>query len=201
MREIVPGIHHWTALHEGIGLEVSSYWVEPAAALLDPMLPAEGLEWWEGRPRPERILLTNRHHDRHSARFVEAFGCEVRCSEPGLHEFAGTERRVSGFEWGEEAAPGITALEVDAICPDEAALLVAVGDGALACADGLVRFGGPLGFVPDHLLGDDPEAVKTGLRAAYGALLEHDFAHLLLAHGDPVVGEGKAALRAFLRSS
>jgi hypothetical protein len=199
VRELAPGIHHWTAFHPGIGMEVSSYWVEPAAALIDPMLPAEGLEWWEGRPRPERILLSIRHHYRDSSRFVETFGCEVLCSEHGLHEFEGTDRDVRGYAWGEEVAPGITALEVGAICPDEAALHVAVAEGALACADGVVRWRGDdeLAFVPDSLLGDDPEAVKEGLLASYRSLLERDFAHLLLAHGLPIVGEGKEALAGF----
>ena len=35
------------------------------------------------------------------------------------------------------------------------------------------------------------------LRDALRALLELPFDHLLFAHGDPVVGGGKAALRAF----
>ena len=29
-------------------------------------------------------------------------------------------------------------------------------------------------------------------------LLERDFEHLLFAHGDPIVGNGKTALRAFV---
>jgi hypothetical protein len=44
---------------------------------------------------------------------------------------------------------------------------------------------------------DDPEQTKAELRDAYRRLLELDFDLLLLAHGDPVVGDGKAALRAF----
>jgi hypothetical protein len=72
---------------------------------------------------------------------------------------------------------------------------------ALACADGVVRWGAPdapLAFVPDSLLGDEAEDVKGGLREAYLRLLELDFEHLLLAHGLPVVGEGKARLREFV---
>ena len=70
-------------------------------------------------------------------------------------------------------------------------------------ADGLVRFGSleaPIGFVPDFLLGDDPEEVKAGLRDSYRRLLGLDFDHLLLAHGLPVVGDGKEQLRAFVES-
>ena len=44
---------------------------------------------------------------------------------------------------------------------------------------------------------DDPEETKAGLRKAYRRLLDLDFDHLLLAHGDPVVTSGKEALRAF----
>ena len=79
--------------------------------------------------------------------------------------------------------------EVGAICPDECALHIAAGPGVLACADGVVRWreGDPLGFVPDGLLGDDPEAVKDGLRAAYARIADElDFDALLLAHGGPV---------------
>ena len=56
----------------------------------------------------------------------------------------------------------------------------------------------PLSFVPDEYMGPDPEAVKAGLRESYERLLERDFDHLLLAHGNPWVGGGKAALQAFL---
>jgi hypothetical protein len=199
MQEIVPGIHHWRAFHERIKQPVSSYYVAPAAALIDPMLPDEGLDWFAAQdPRPQQILLSNRHHYRHSQRFAEEFGCPVRCSRPGLHEFEdGPE--VEGFEFGDELAPGITAVEVGAICPDETAFHIAVAEGAVAFADGLIRpGGGPLGFVPDYLMGDDPDTVKRGLTESFRGLLERDFDHLLFAHGEPLVGGGKAALRDFL---
>lgn len=49
-------------------------------------------------------------------------------------------------------------------------------------------------------LGDDPPAVKRALTRAFEALLaDHEFDHLLFAHGDPVIGGGKAALRAFIK--
>ena len=196
MEEIVPGIWHWTAFHAGIRQDVHSHLLVGPRALLDPMLPDEGLDWFQGERRPERILLTNRHHLRHSDRFVEAFGCPVLASRPGLDEFADGPD-VQGFSFGEEVAPGLTALEVGAICPDETALHFAEA-GVLSVADGVIRWGGELRFVPDGLLGDDPAGVKDGLRAAYGRLCEeHDFDTLTLAHGEPIVGGGRDALRAF----
>ncbi len=49
MREILPGLFHWTAVHPKIRIEVSSYYLPEAGVLLDPLLPAEGLEWFRGR--------------------------------------------------------------------------------------------------------------------------------------------------------
>jgi hypothetical protein len=199
MREILPGIHHWTALHPRIRQPVSSYYVEPAQMLIDPLVPREGLAWFEDRP-PQQVVLSNRHHYRQSDRFVEKFDCIVRCSEPGLHEFEGGPD-VEGFGFGEELASGITAVEVGAICPDETALHIAIGDGAIAFADGLTRpGGGSLAFVPDFLMGDDPEAVKKGLVDAFRELLGLSFDSLLFAHGDPLAGAGKLALREFVEA-
>jgi glyoxylase-like metal-dependent hydrolase (beta-lactamase superfamily II) len=162
------------------------------------MQPEEGIEWFAGHGPPERILLTNRHHYRHSGRFVDRYGCRVLCHRAGLHEFEGGPA-VTGFSFGDELAPAITAREVGAICPEETALHIERGGGALAFADGLVsRPNGRLSFVPDRLLGDDPEAVKRGLRESFGRLLELDFDSLLFAHGKPRLGDGKQALREFV---
>jgi len=57
-----------------------------------------------------------------------------------------------------------------------------------------------LGFVPDELIGDDPESVKRGLKQAFSGLLARDFNNLLFAHGDPLAGGGKEALRKFAAS-
>jgi hypothetical protein len=195
MQEVVPGVLRWTAEHPKIHMEVSSHWVPASGALIDPLLPPEeGMDPFHDRP-PQVILLSNRHHLRHAERFAEELGCVIRCSKPGLHEFEGGAD-VEGFEFGAEVAPGIEALEVGAICPDETALLIRTSR-ALLLADGIVRYGGEMRFVPDYLLGDDPEAVKEGLRESYSRLLDRDFDSLLFAHGDPIAGSGKDALREF----
>ena len=199
MREILPGIFHWTAVHPRIKIEVSSYYVEAPGVLLDPLEPAEGLDWFRDRVEPRHVLLTNRHHTRHSARFAEAFGCTVWCNEHGMHEFSGDEG-VRPFAAGDALPGGIESHEVGVLCPDETALRIPEAR-ALAVADGVVREGdGPLVFVPDPLLGDEPEKVKAGLKQAYARLLSLDFDHLLLAHGLPWVGGAKQAMRRFVES-
>lgn len=195
MKEIAPGIWHWNATHPNTRSEVSSYWVKPSGAVIDALLPpGEGIDPFRAEP-PERVLLSNRHHLRDAERFAEELGSRIRCSNPGLHEFEGGPE-VEGFDFGEEAAPGIEALEVGAICPDESALLIRDAR-ALAIADGIRHYDGKMGFFADSLLGDDPEGVKRGLREAYSRLLDRDFDNLLFAHGDPIIGGGREALREF----
>src|SRR3954463_2188601 len=202
MDEIAPGIFHWTAFRDTIGTDVHSYYLPGSVALIDPMEPAEGLDWFAAESPPERILLTNRHHYRDSGRFVDRYGCRVLCHKSGLLEFEGGPA-VQGFNFGDQVAEGVTAQEVDVLCPEETAFHIQAGGGALSLADSIVRLrGDELGFVPDNLLGDDPEEIKDGLRAAFKRLVEElDFDLLLLAHGNPVIGGARETLRAFVRDS
>ena len=192
MREIAPGVVHWTARHENIGLDVSSYWLADDRVLLNPMgLPGDlGGE-------PVAIVLTNRHHSRHSGELAERFGVRVHAPREGMHEFTHDEP-VDPYADGEEPAPGLRAHQVGALSDDEYAIEIPRAR-ALAIADGAMRMGdGPLTFVPDQYMGDDPEAVKAALRESFSRLLDAvDFDHLLLAHGDPVVGDGAEQLRRF----
>jgi hypothetical protein len=114
-----------------------------------------------------------------------------------MHEFT-DGRPVGPFDFGDELPGGIVVHEVGGICPDECALSVPARR-ALALADGAVRWepGGPPVFVPDQLM-DEPEKTKEGLRSAYRRLCDElEFDHLLLAHGEPFVGNGREVLAAF----
>jgi hypothetical protein len=198
MNEVLPGVLHWTTQHERIGQPVHSHFAVESAALIDPRMPAGGVDEVAQYGRPDRILLSNRHHLRHSECFADAFNCPIRCHEAGLHEF-GDGPEVQGFRFGEEVAPGIRALEMGALTPEDTVFHLTAGPGALLFADGLIRRGdGALAFVPDGLMGDDPDGVKVGLVESLRRLLEEDFDALLFAHGEPLPSGGHGALEAFV---
>lgn len=203
IREVTPGVHHWTATHPGLGVEVSSYYLEAERVLLDPMLPTEGLAWFQRRDDPLHVVLTNRHHSRASATFVEAFGCRLHCPRSGLADFEHGSLNPTPFDFGVELlSEGIVAYEVGGIWPDESAVHLPA-HRALACADGAIRYAADekLQFAPEQYLGD-PEKTKPRIRAAYLRLCEElDFDHLLLAHGDPILRVGKQALVDFATES
>ena len=208
--EIRPGLFHWTASHPKIRVEVSSYWIAHARVLLDPLIPDGGLDWLRAQGPPAHVILTNRHHWRHCSEIVAAFDCPVWCNELGLHELEDEAGRdhVRSFR-ARDSLPGeIESHEVGVLCPDETALLFGLPGGAtcLALADGVVRMGeefrgdGPLCFVPDALLAEDPEqvdAVKRGLRDAVARLCGLEWDTLLLAHGLPLLENARQELRAF----
>src|SRR3954447_9603891 len=197
MNELAPGIFHWKAVHPRIKMEVSSYYLADSGTLLDPMVPPdEGLDWFEERP-PQRIVLTNRHHYRDADRYRERFDLPVLVNRTGLHEFEGGPQ-VDAFAVGDEVAPGVTAHEFGAICPDDTALHIAAGPGFLAFADGVIRYG-EIRFVPDNLM-DEPEQVKRRTYELARDLLDLDFDGVLVAHGDPQPSGGKDALRRFVES-
>ena len=160
------------------------------------MAPAGALERLEELGPPDVVLLTNRHHYRDTGKIVERFGCTVRAASPGMQNFD-EEQPVEPFDFGDSLLDDLaTAHEVGGICPDETAIHFP-SQRALALADGTIRYGDELTFVPDSYM-DEPEQTKTTLKDAYGRLAEElDFDHLLLAHGSPVIGDGRERLRAF----
>lgn len=202
MREILPSVHHWEAMHPRIHMKVSSYWLADDGVAIDPLMPEDGgIEWFAAQSsKASAVLLSNRHHYRDSGLLHERFGCAIYCNRAGLHEF-GRGEPVEGFDPGDELPGGVRAERVGGLCADESALYLPA-QAALALADGAVRVGpeDKLGFVPDSLM-DDPPATKRALLDAYARLLrELDFEHLLLAHGAPLLRDGRAQLQELVDS-
>lgn len=192
MEEILEGVFHWKARHPQIKILVGCHFVTASGTLIDPLLPEEGIEWFDDRG-VQRVVLSNRHHLRHAPEMASRFECPIICHEAGLHEFEGGPE-VRGFAFGDRLADDVVALEMDAICPEDTVLRIELGGGALLFADSLINHGG-VGFVPDSLIGDDPEGVKARIRERAEALGEERFEHLLFAHGDPLLDLGRQALR------
>jgi glyoxylase-like metal-dependent hydrolase (beta-lactamase superfamily II) len=196
MEEILPGVWHWVAEHPRIHQPVSSYYLEDAGAALDPLLPEGGLDAF-GDWEVSQIILTCRHHRRHSAELRERFGARVRVPRNGLHEFEGAGLDFEPYDPGDEVAPGVRAQALECIAPDDEVLHIHAGRGALAFGDGLHRMTGEVAFMPPHLM-DEPERVKAETLVRLRDLLELDFDALLFAHGEPLTRGGRDALEAFI---
>lgn len=198
MEEILDGVFHWKAIHPRTASEVGCHFVAGSGTAIDPLLPDEGIEWFADRG-VQRVVLSTRHHLRHAPQLAEHFGCPILCHESCLYEFEDGPK-VNGFAFGDRLADDIVALEMNSISPDDTVLKIESGGGALLFADSLIHYGA-VGFVSDRLIGDEPEEVKRRIRAHCNALLTEKFEHLLFAHGDPLLGSGREALRGAVRNS
>jgi hypothetical protein len=189
MEELTPEIRHWSAVHPNIGWVVSSYWLPGLRVLFDPLEVPDEVEGIE------EIVLSNRHHRRSAFEARERFGAVVRVPRLGLHEFEGDP--VEPYDFGEALAGGaIIAHQVTELWPDDGALHIPSLD-ALAIADTVLNEEGCLAFMPDGCFDDlagEQRSIREGLRRL---ATELDFKHLLLAHGDPLVGDGRERLREF----
>ena len=193
MDEIAPGIRHWKATHPNLGVEVSSYWLPELRLVLDPIAVPDEVEG------VEHILLSCRHHTRDSLEAAERFGATVYAPRTGMHDYP-DDTPIMPYDFGEPLAGGaVTPYEVGGLSPDETALHIPAAN-ALLVADGAIRYGEDLHFVPDQYM-DDPERDKADLKRGLGALAEQlEFDVLLLAHGTPIPSGGREALRRFAAS-
>jgi hypothetical protein len=191
--EIAPGINHWKATHPNLGVEVSSYWIPELRVLLDPIAVPDEVEG------VEHILLSCRHHTRDSLEAAERFGATVYAPRTGMHEFP-EDTPIQPYDFGDALLDGaVTPHEVGGLSPDETALHVP-SVNALSIADGAIRYGEELDFVPDQDM-DNPDEDKAALKRGLGELADQlSFDVLLLAHGEPYPSGGRDALRRFAES-
>lgn len=197
MQEVLPGVHHWSVEHPDTGGQAHGHFHEPSGTVFDPLIPEEGLEWFDGRG-VSRVVLSCRHHTREADEIARHFDCPILAHEAGVDDLGDLDSEVKTFATGEQLAEGIRVVEMNAISPDDAAIHIDAGDGAILFADSIVNKGSGPTFVSDSLLGDDPEQIKTKIRDRAAALLDsEDFEALLFAHGNPITENGAAALRRF----
>ena len=203
MRELRPGLWHWTARHpdwtpeeggpEGWDPDVSSYLFEAAGALVlfDPLAP----DWDDLDERVERlgapnVLLTIFWHVRSAPEILDRYPeARVFAHERGLDEVRKRVEQTVSF-----AAGGRLPGEVEAITTRyREALFWLSGLRALVAGDVLLGTKGrAVRVCPDSWLGDrmTPEELRTELRSR----LDRPVEAILLTHGEPVLENAREAL-------
>ena len=196
MEELAPGLHRWTVRHPAWepGAEPGSpadwppdvgsvaYEAPDALVLVDPLVadwaPLDALV--ERHSKPVVVLTTMRFHGRSRAAVAERYGAELRTHTAAPP--AGV-RRVP-----------IEGMDETMVYLEAPRALIA-GDRLLGGDDGGLRLCPEswLGYIdrsapPDH----------ASLRAALAPLLELDAELVIVSHGEPVLEDGAAALRAVL---
>jgi hypothetical protein len=189
--ELAPGLHRWTARHpawvadhepespDDWPPDVGSvaYAGPGGLALIDPLVA----DWDELDTlvdgRPVTVLTTLRWHRRSRDEVARRYGATLldrRQAPPGLRRIP-IERAAESMVWIEEHA---------ALVPGDRLL----GDGR-----------GGLRMCPESWLRYLPDApTLADLRAALRPLLELPVERVLVSHGEPVLHDGREAIRAAL---
>ena len=179
--QVAPGLWRWTAPHpdwvedDDWPREVGCIYYEApdAIVLIDPLVPPERERFFAALDAdvarlglPVKILLTVSWHDRSAAELIDRYEARRGAPPGGVVEFPIPEVDETVY-W----------------IPQH--LAVVVGDTLL----GDEQEG--LGLSPESWIeGKSRNAVRRSLQA----LLDLPVEHVLTSHGEPVLGEGRAAL-------
>ncbi len=204
MREVAPGLRYWTAPHpQWRGAtewpeEVGCVYFEAAdaVALIDPLLPRgreasflAALDRDVARlGRPVAVMLTAPWHRRDAASIAERYGTTV-----WAHPAAGARLP---FETQAGSLPdGIETFIVGGVWEGDVAFYIRPGR-ALVVAELLMGIDGGLRVCPPPALQD-----RAAFEASLQTLLRWSIDHVLVSHGEPVIGNGgrqiNDALQAF----
>ena len=189
LREIVPGLRRWTSWHDHWEEDVGSVAIDTpdGLVLIDPLDPPPELG------RPAHVLVTVYWHAREAAGLKARTWAPSRSLRPLANRGVEAENAVDGLPGGIRAFQTARAAEAVYWLPDHGALVV--GDVLLGAGAKPRATDEPLRLCPERWLG---KAIHGDLRASLRPLRDLPVEHVLVSHGAPVLGSGKAALERVL---
>jgi hypothetical protein len=189
LREIAPGLRRWTSWHDHWEEDVGSVAVDTpdGLVLIDPLDPPPDLG------RPAHVLVTVYWHAREAAGLKARTWAPSRSLRPLANRGVEAENAADGLPGGIRAFPTARAAEAVYWLPEHRALVV--GDVLLGAGAKPRATDEPLRLCPERWLG---KATHDDLRESLRPLLDLPVEHVLVSHGAPVLGGGKAALERVL---
>jgi hypothetical protein len=212
--QLADSLWRWTARHPEwhpgeFGREVASFAIKAGddALLIDPLLPPEPqpvLDLVDGLVGDRlAILITIPYHVRSSEELWRRYKDRADASIWGHEAAAKRLQDRSGFraiEPGYELPAGVSAHTVGKPRRYEMPLYIPT-HRALAFGDAVVEFGGALRvWSTDKVDEQRARFYRERLNPTLEPLLELDVERVLVTHGEPVLRNGREALRKALRA-
>ena len=158
---------------------VVRYETDSEIALIDPFLPPD--DSFDPQGKPVRVLLTQPAHYRGTADFVERYGASVWVPPQAAW------RRRPNPATTDELPPGVEAIELDGE-PQQVVFFIRDHE-TLVTGDVLSGTGGVL-----HVFIDEADGER--LLPAVEALADLPIERVIIPHGDPILNDGAARIRA-----
>jgi glyoxylase-like metal-dependent hydrolase (beta-lactamase superfamily II) len=194
MDQVAPGLRRWTAWHDEWEQDVGSLALETSdgLVLIDPIEPPPELR------SPAHVLITVFWHGRTTADLETGrVWASTRSARPLENRGITVTDR---FRAGDELPGCIQAFQTPRVTevvfwlPEQHA--VAVGDVLLGAGAKPGATPEPLRLCPERWLG---KASHAELRESLRPLLDLPVEQVLVSHGEPVLGDARAALTAVLQ--
>jgi hypothetical protein len=189
MEQLAPGLRRWTSWHDHWEEDVGSLAVDTpdGLVLIDPIDPPPELG------PPAHVLVTVYWHARATAGLKARVWAPSRSLRPLANRGVEAVDAADGLPGGIRAFPTARAAEADYWLPEQRA--VVVGDVLLGAGAKPRATDDALRLCPEGWLG---KRTHADLRASLRPLLDLPVEHVLVSHGAPVLGGGKAALERVL---
>lgn len=191
VEEVAPGVWHWLVPDDRIAAWSAGHAVtsDGGTVLIDPVpLSPEALGELGD---VTAICITAGTHQRSAWRYRRELGAPVYA--PALSRLI-DEEPDERYGDGDVLPTGLTAVFTPGAGTTQHTFLLERDGGVAFVADLLTNYPGRgLAFVPDRHL-HDPDEMRRSVRK----LVDLPFALLCLAHGAPVRGDAKAAIRELL---
>ena len=192
MDQIAPGLRRWTSWHDHWEEDVGSLAVDTpdGLVLIDPLDPPAELG------KPAHVLVTVYWHARGAGDLKARTWAPSRSLRPLANRGVDAADAATGLPGGIRAFPTARAAEAVYWLPDQRA--VVVGDVLLGAGAKPRATHDPLRLCPEGWLGKQTHA---DLRESLRPLLDLPVERVLVSHGAPVLGGGRAALERVLAST
>ena len=214
MDEIATGLWRWTARHPEwhpgeFGAEVACFMAQAGdtTLLIDPLLPLEPEPVWETidatLANRLAILITIPYHVRSSEEVWRRYRNEADTTIHGHRAAAKRLKNTPAFreiEPGAQLPGGVSAHTIGKPRRYEMPLHIP-SHGALVFGDAVAETGGRLVvWATDRIDAKAERFYRERFNPTLAALLELDFDAVLPTHGQPVLDNGKAALKKALEA-
>ena len=203
MREILNGIFTWGGAYPDMPWDLNGFAIrlDHGAILVDPPSPAADWPKLDAMKPIQKIVVTNRDHDREAELFRQRYRCPVVSGESEASGYTSLMLNETVKE-GDVLPGGLRVIHLPGKSPGEIGLYFDPAQNKLSREiGGIVLLGdalighptGHLRLIPDHKL-DNPVQLKESLRK----LLVLEFEVLLLCDGDSLLKGARQKVEQFL---
>jgi glyoxylase-like metal-dependent hydrolase (beta-lactamase superfamily II) len=196
LNTINAALHGWAAFHPQWKIDFNSYVIVTGKGLVfvDPTTPSPSvINGIEALGEPLAVVLTNAHHARDADWFRKRYQIQIYAHEQATSD---CDAKIDVLVMdGEKLPGGLKTIYLPGVTAGEMALFTKDGGGILLIGDAIIHTPAKgLHLLPEQYIEDKKQA-----RLSLKKLLDLNFKVATFSHGEPLTGDAKKRIAAFLK--